>query len=710
MTLSPHQRRLLIERVSMTNSYHIAIDIYSRCYFLRYFLYSANYCNADVVQGESRRQSHVDEEDEQSEVVAYSDDEEDEQEENDDNEDDYQRDNDEDDTTPRSKKSSAMEEDDDDDDDEDLNISQQTSKKKKSKRAGKDKSKKQPKRKRSSVARFFADQAEVADESESDGDDYVTERGVEEIQSKDIQEAVQRVERRHDITRERLNRSAEELAREYEERARDEMRYTQKSFTSRYADGQDDVASMPSRHLSSVVANKQALLPSNRDPFIWRVKCTPGREVSLVRSLMYKEVEHKLKTGITRIKSAFASSTKGMIYIEAFAEPFAKESVQGLYGIYSSSFARIPIEEMTSLFHIVFKKKPLAIGQFVRLKRGILKGDLAQIVELLDGGVKAIIKAMPRPDYNGAYAKGAGGIRPPQKSFDPADARAASGIFPERQRFGSNREMYDFFSGDYYRDGFLFKEVNVATYIQSDNVNPKIEELQLLLAKGSGAIDDSTSPPETKSKGKKVRISNDRNEDDDDSPRLSDEEDDEDGRSIKRRKSDSSSSPDSIAEDPFNSNILLEIAKQSAKQNVEGLDDSSLTETVPYVIGDLVQVTQGELKNLVGKVLTVNHVTKIVRIQPKNSSYRSEVDVEVGILVKYITPGSHVKVVSGPYNGQTGRVVAVNIMDGDHVAAILTDSTNSEITCNLSHLQVRLIYYITDKGTYMNVFDRSLTK
>ena len=44
--------------------------------------------------------------------------------------------------------------------------------------------------------------------------------------------------------------------------------------------------------------------------------------------------------------------------------------------------------------------------------------------------------------------------------------------------------------------------------------------------------------------------------------------------------------------------------------------------------------------------------------------------------------------VGGKYQGQTGRVVNVNESDGISVAAVLTDGINSEIQCNVNHLQV----------------------
>ena len=44
---------------------------------------------------------------------------------------------------------------------------------------------------------------------------------------------------------------------------------------------------------------------------------------------------------------------------------------------------------------------------------------------------------------------------------------------------------YDFFNGDYYRDGYLFKEVTVTTYIDVENVKPLLNELRLFEAQAN---------------------------------------------------------------------------------------------------------------------------------------------------------------------------------------------------------------------------------
>ena len=113
--------------------------------------------------------------------------------------------------------------------------------------------------------------------------------------------------------------------------------------------------------------------------------------------------------------------SKGYIYIEALAEPLAREAIQGLRGFFVSSFQKVPINQMTSLMSVKIEKKPLKMGQFVRVRRGPLKGDLAKVIMLLEGASRAIIQAVPRPDYTKEKkAVGAGiATRPPAVLFNP---------------------------------------------------------------------------------------------------------------------------------------------------------------------------------------------------------------------------------------------------------------------------------------------------
>jgi transcription elongation factor len=65
-----------------------------------------------------------------------------------------------------------------------------------------------------------------------------------------------------------------------------------------------------------------------------------------------------------------------------------------------------------------------------------------------------------------------------------------------------------------------------------------------------------------------------------------------------------------------------------------------------FVVGDVVQVVGGELKNMIGRVTAVNEMIRSVTISPFNSVLKNEVVVEADLLVKYIVAGAHVKVIT----------------------------------------------------------------
>ena len=63
------------------------------------------------------------------------------------------------------------------------------------------------------------------------------------------------------------------------------------------------------------------------------------------------------------------------------------------------------------------------------------------------------------------------------------------------------------------------------------------------------------------------------------------------------------------------------------------------------------------------------------------------IPMETHQLLKSIQVGSHIKVQDGKYAGQTGVILERGVLDGDHVAVILTDSGGREITVRFSHVQ-----------------------
>ena len=411
--------------------------------------------------------------------------------------------------------------------------------------------------------------------------------------------AEERVKLRHEANKSFLKESAQDIAERYR------MKHLQeKEFKNNYG-----IASESGR--ANIAVAQQSLLPSTKDPKIFKLKCKVGSEMQLVRSIMLKTFsEHGKDGGFAKVKSAFCTGSAGFVYVEALNETFAKQIINGLRGMYGNTFAQIPVTEMTSVLSVTVKKKPMTAGQWVRLKRGHLKGDLARIVELFDGGQRAFIQAVPRPDYTlseeskseriGKSAKdGSAGskVRPQQRLFDPQEAKANKHYSVGRAYHKcDNSTPFDTWMNEYYRDGFVFREVNVATFLDETNVKPRLEELQLF------------RPRKTKT---------DENDDDD-----NDDESRAGGAG-------------------GNISFIKELAQQidSIAGEEEGKDSMN-----PFVPGDLVKVMKGEMRNLVAKVVSVNDATRVARIVPFESSVATEMDFEMDSLQKHIFPGSHVKV------------------------------------------------------------------
>jgi transcription elongation factor len=511
---------------------------------------------------------------------------------------------------------------------------------------------------------FFNEEAEVA--SDEDEEEYEAAEE-EEILDKDTLDAIARVQKRHDVNREFQKKSEAELAEEIERRYK-----VQEQIKQQYEDAEGFAGPQ-----ATPVA-QQALLPSFKDPKLFKIKCKPLHEQIAIRSIMLKTIDvFNRDRDFYKIKSAFCGTSKGYIYVESLNEAFAKEVLNGLKMIYLNSFQQVPIQDMTSVLSVTITKKPLKPGQYIRIKRGVLKGDLARIVNIFDGETKALIQAVPRLLYsaeNGAGEVGGGGpgkkkvlltsskIRPPQSLFDAEQAANSGYVFRRHHPLDQSSALYDVWNNEYYRDGFLFKEVTIDTFIDSTEVRPKLEELKMFaIKKPSKAI----LPTHQKKQ---------KNPEDDDNP---DDEDEQENHEENDQN-----------EDPLLSGFNADLQKEIDKMKEdEGAENSGSN---PFVPGDLVQVVGGELINLVGRVLSLNDVLKTARIRPYNNSLLTEeCEVETNLLVKYVFAGAHVKVMTGKYSGQTGRVVTVISEPGDsQLAVILTDGLNTEIKCNVSLLQL----------------------
>ena len=133
------------------------------------------------------------------------------------------------------------------------------------------------KKKKTGASRFFADEADVA---EGESDEEIYEKDVtEEILGEDEIAARELVEQRHKKNREMLSTDAAELASRYEQAHKADRRRQKimREVSAAGGVGQGTVA-------------QQALLPSIKDPSIWRIKCV-GKEFQLVRAILMKHLD-----------------------------------------------------------------------------------------------------------------------------------------------------------------------------------------------------------------------------------------------------------------------------------------------------------------------------------------------------------------------------------------------------------------------------------
>jgi transcription elongation factor len=203
-------------------------------------------------------------------------------------------------------------------------------------------------------------------------------------------------------------------------------------------------------------------------------------------------------------------------------------------------------------------------------------------------------------------------IRPQQRLFDILEVKKIGGDCVRKYHPMEKRaEKYDYWNNDYYKEGFMYKDVNPLTFLQTDNIKPTMEEMRMY----------------TIQKEKKIKEFDDPYQDEYDSEKEEENEDvdlDENG------------------EPRPTQSLIKDIAEQLRSLDTENQQNSK--KNCLYVVGDMVQVINGELTNLIGKIVSINVLNQTVTVVPHNSSLTDKLTIEMSVLSKYVPAGSHVKV------------------------------------------------------------------
>ena len=270
------------------------------------------------------------------------------------------------------------------------------------------------------------------------------------------------------------------------------------------------------------------------------------------------------------------------------------------------------------------------------MTRGHYKGDLAIVKAVRDSGLKCIVQCVPRIDLTLSDLPPEEArvrrrtVRPPQKFFNEEELKNLGKVVNRSSFPGMRHFNCDHFENNYYHDGYLLKEVTVGTMIRpcGEEEPPTLDELQRFRNRNKGR----------------------------------DDEDDEENEGSQMAKS-----------------LLEEITELQGKTSLK----KSSSNAGGLLIGDTIEVVEGDLVGMRGKILSLDGST--VKMKPLNADDlgdTNEVEFLISQVKKHIEVGAHVKVIDGRYANETGTVVAVEQLDedSDSTAVILTDMTNKEVS------------------------------
>ncbi|CAL1263965.1 unnamed protein product [Larinioides sclopetarius] len=332
-----------------------------------------------------------------------------------------------------------------------------------------DDDKRKRKKKKPRYGDFILDEAEVDDEVEEEEE---WEEGAEDIidRTRPTEENTSRDIDSHRRLQMMWTSQKEDEIEDYYRK-----KYAESSAAEKgYGDGGD-------HELPDEIA-QQTLLPSVKDPNLWMVKCRIGDEKATVLLLMRKFITYQYTNEPLQIKSVVApEGVKGYIYIEAYKQTHVKQAIDGVGSLRMGQYQQtmVAIKEMTDVLRVTKEKAQLKPKQWVRLKRGIYKDDLAQVDYINVSNNTVQLKLIPRIDYTkkrGALRtnepeKRKKGKKPPAKLFDVDAIRALGG------EITTNGDLLVFEGNHYSRKGFLYKSFAKSALIV-DGVKPTLSELE----------------------------------------------------------------------------------------------------------------------------------------------------------------------------------------------------------------------------------------
>ncbi|KAB1219015.1 hypothetical protein CJ030_MR3G015069 [Morella rubra] len=259
-----------------------------------------------------------------------------------------------------------------------------------------------------------------------------------------------------------------------------------KIMEERYKDGSNFVTYAGDDYENKLVETN-FLVPSAKDPTIWKVKCMVGRERHSTFCLMQKYVDMKLLGSKLQIISVFSlDHLKGFIYIEAEKQCDINEACKGLSSIYPTRIMPVPKNEVPHLLSSQRKCNEVSEGMWARVKSGKYKGDLAQIEAVNNVRKRATVKLIPRIDLQAMAAK----FAEHPFSFSVSEQwRCEFRPLIQYRRDRDTNKVFAILDGLMLKDGYLYKKVSIDS-LSCWGVKPSEEELLKFKPSENGESDD----------------------------------------------------------------------------------------------------------------------------------------------------------------------------------------------------------------------------
>ena len=211
-------------------------------------------------------------------------------------------------------------------------------------------------------------------------------------------------------------------------------------------------------------------------------------------SLMNKYIDMRKHKKRCDVKSVIFTSP-GIVYVESFTEAAVKElvvGIQDLWGWRPGSIVKQATADMVKIVQVPERPPLPKPGEWVRVRTGQYKDDLAQVVGQLQDSEKIIIKMVPRINYPTLHLTAeqrklrGRSARPLMRLYSKADVETALG-----DNFGESKWVVNtnttnwglaglhYFNGGYYEEesGLMLKEVR-ASQVTVNGPPPTTMELK----------------------------------------------------------------------------------------------------------------------------------------------------------------------------------------------------------------------------------------